>query len=297
MSSTGSTGPTAPAPAPAATWAWDDYDPAKNAVIIYDELLYVIHRWMLDIYACGSHRGIRDVPARRWAEMTKRYPVEPVASIAQIDATLGRSKTVTLSRQGIVFEHVRYGSDNLVALLADPKFREYAPDRRVRFRYDAGDLGVIRVRDPMNDHYFDVPALDQEYARGLSIWQHRIIVKYENQRSNGATDFSGIARAKADIAALFEAAWQGRKLKSRARAARHDGVGRHAMAGASVATSPAGSADAVRRATADAPSPGRLAKPCPVSTPAEIKRLPEASPRVENVEDEDDIYAKLGIAQ
>ncbi len=275
----------------------DDYDPVKNAVITHDELLYVLHRWMLDIYACGPHRGIRDVPARRWAEMVERYPVEPVESVAQIDATLGRSKTATLSRQGIVFEHVRYGSDNLVALLADPGFRKRAPDGRVRFRYDAGDLGAIRVRDPVNDCYFDVPALDQAYAQGLSIWQHRVIVKYENQRTNGAADFSGIARAKGDIAAIFEAAWQGRKLKSRARAARHDGVGRHALAGASETTSPAGSADAARRATADARCPGRLAKPCPFSTPSEIKRLPETYPRVENIEDEEDIYATLGIAQ
>lgn len=271
----------------------DDYDPIKNAVITHDELLYVLHRWMLDIYACGPHRGIRDVPARLWAEMVERYPVEPVESIAQIDATLGRSKTATLSRQGIVFEHVRYGSDDLVALLADPGFRERAPDRRVRFRYDAGDLGVIRVHDPVADRYFDVPALDQDYARGLSIWQHRVIVGFENRRTNGAADFAGIAQAKADIAAVFEAAWQGRKLKSRARAARHDGVGRHALAGACEATSPQGSAEAARRAGVR----GTPAKPRPASVLAGVKRLPQASPRVETIEDEEDIYATLGVAR
>jgi len=273
----------------------DDYDPAKNAVITHDELLYVLHRWMLDIYACGPHRGIRDVPARRWAELVERYPVEPVEAIAQIDATLGRSRAATLSRQGIVFEHIRYGSADLVALLAVPQFRERAPDRRVRFRYDAGDLGVIRVHDPVVDRYFDVPALDQEYAKGLSIWQHRVIVKFENRRTNGAADLAGIARAKTDVAAMFEAAWEGRKLKSRAWAARHDGIGRHALAGAGEATSPQGSVDAARRAAA-ALTP---AKPQSVlSVPAGIKRLPQASPRIEAIEDEDeDIYAKLGVAR
>lgn len=277
----------------------DDYDPVRNAVITHDELLQILHRWLLDVYACGPHRGIRDVPVRRWTEMVERYPVEPVESIQQIEASLGRSKLATLSSKGIVFEHIRYGSADLVAMLADTSFRERAKDRRVRFRYDAGDLGVIRVRDPMTDLYFDVPALDQEYAVGLSIWQHRVIVKYENQRTAGAADFVGIAKAKVEIAAMFEAAWQGRRLKSRMRAARHDGVGRYAQAGGDEVTSPAGSVDATRRASSSHPTSPQ--KPGVVVTPqgkvAGLKRLPQASPRVEEIEDDEDIYAKLGIGR
>jgi len=274
----------------------DDYDPLKNAVITHDELLQILHRWLLDVYACGPHRGIRDVPARCWAEMVERYPVEPVEAVEQIEATLGRPRTATLSAKGIVFEHIRYGSDNLVALLADPKFRERAPDRRVCFRYDAGDLGAVRVRDPATGSYFEVPALDQDYARGLSIWQHRVIVKYQNRRTVEAVDFSGIAQAKVEIAAMFETAWQGRRLKLRARAARHDGIGRHAPAGTNEATSPEGSVDAIRRA---GDSTIKSAKPETVLvTPTKtigFKRLQQISPKVEEIDDEEDIYAKLGI--
>lgn len=275
-----------------------DYDPARNAVVTHDELLHVLHRWLLDVYACGPHRGIRDVPARRWAEMVERCPVNPVESIAQIDATLGRSRTATLSNKGIVFEHVRYGSDDLVALLVDPAFRERAPDRRVRFRYDAGDLGTVRVHDPVADRYFEVPALDCDYARGLSIWQHRLIVTFENRRTNGAADFAGIARAKAEIADMFEAAWHGRKLKSRTRAARHDGVGRHAMAGASEATSPAGSADAARRAAAGARAAVASPEARPAAEPVGTERLLQPTPRTGADDEEDeDIYARLGLAR
>lgn len=272
-----------------------DYDPATNAVITLDELQHVLHRWLLDVYACGPHRGIRDVPARRWAEMVQRYAVEPVESIAQLDATLGRSKTATLSNRGIVFEHIRYGSHELVALLADPQFRERAPDNRVRFRYDAGDLGAVRVHDPVTDRYFDVPALDQEYAQGLSIWQHRLIVRFENRRTNGAVDHAGIARAKVDIADMFEAAWHGRKHRSRLRAARHDGLGRQALAGAGEATSPKGSVDATRRAAGGHGVPTLRSLP----PPKETRRLPHGSPQAvaneEHSENDEDIYAKLGI--
>lgn len=278
----------------------DDYDPARNAVITHDELLHILHRWLLDVYACGPHRGIRDVPARRWAEMVEHCPLEPVESIEQIGAILGRPRTATLSNKGIVFEHIRYGSDELVALLASPRLRERAPDRRVRFRYDAGDLGAVRVHDPIVCRYFEVPALDQKYAKGLSIWQHRVILKFENRRTAGTADFAGIARAKVEIAAMFEAAWQGRKVKSRARAARHDGVGRRAPAGADEATSPEGSVDAARRMATRAATDATTKSRPVLITPAGIvgiKRLPQVSPRVEDTEDEEDIYAKLGVAR
>ncbi len=163
------------------------------------------------------------------------------------------------------------------------------------------NLGLVRVHDPIGDSYFDVPALDQGYAKGLSIWQHRLIVRFENRRMDGAADWAGIAKAKVEIAAMFEAAWHGRKLKSRARAARHDGVGRHALAGANEVTSPEGSVNAARRASAKLATGRFTPKPSPAPKPLGkdigVKRLMQLSPRMEGIEDEEDIYARLGLRQ
>ena len=45
-----------------------DYDPQKHAVISLNALLEMIHVWIVDIYHQSVHRGIRDIPHRRWME-------------------------------------------------------------------------------------------------------------------------------------------------------------------------------------------------------------------------------------
>jgi len=270
--------------------ARDDYDPAKNAVITQEELLHALHKWLLDVYACTIHRGMRDVPARLWGELTVLHPIQPVSSIADLDSIFGRVEHRVLQRTGLTFEHVRFTSEGLVSLLADARFPKASPDRKIRFRYDPADVGMIRAHDPCEAWYIEVPAWDQEYAKGLSIWQHRQIVAYENRRNAGAADFEGCARAKVEVAAVFEAAMADRRTGSRKKAARHDGVGRLAPAGSSHETTPQGSVEAMRR---DAPPLGARTKPAKSSKAIAAAPVPSLQPD----DNDEDIYAALGIAR
>jgi putative transposase len=47
----------------AAKW---DYDPKKNALISMDDLERILPNWIVDVYHQSIHRGIKDVPTRRW---------------------------------------------------------------------------------------------------------------------------------------------------------------------------------------------------------------------------------------
>lgn len=49
-----------------------DYDPKKHALISMSSLNRVIHNWIVDVYHHSHHRGIDDVPARRWEIGTKK---------------------------------------------------------------------------------------------------------------------------------------------------------------------------------------------------------------------------------
>ena len=265
----------------------DDYDPAKNAVVTLEELLYVLHRWLVDVYACSVHRGMRDVPARLWDELTVKHPIQPVCGLGDLDCLLGRVEHRILQRTGVTLEHVPYCSEEAVALLGDARFRQVSGNRQVRFRYDPADLGSIRLYDPCRKSYMTVPAVDQDYASGLSIWQHRVIVGHVNSRNQGAADIEGCARAKVEIAAVFERAMANRKMGTRKAAARHDGVGRLAPAGASHATSPAGSVASARARRSTLPAEPKL-PPAPAAAPA-------AEPSNAQSPDKEDIYASLGI--
>ena len=270
-----------------------DYDPAANAVITHAELLYVLHRELLDVYACVPHRGLRGIPAQVHAELTAKYPVDPVEDIQYLNMLIGHVDHRTLRRTGIEFEGIIYYSEEIVALLRHPEFLRRSPDRTVRFRYDPGDLREIRVHDPMTDKLIRVPPCERDagYAIGLSIWQHRLIVKHRNERLKANADYEGKAQAKAELAEFFEQAYLRRgKIRSRRTAARFAGVGRLALAGSDESTSPVGSLDCMLRDEAARSASARVS--------ARVARSVEPSgaiPALDFTQDEEDLYAAHGV--
>jgi hypothetical protein len=93
------------------------------------------------------------------------------------------------------------------------------------------------VLDPQNGGYFHVPALDQAYAKGLSLWQHKVIRRYAQRQLNARTDIVGLAHAKAEIRALVERDFNRKSTHGRKRHARF--LENHAVPGPAVAARPA----------------------------------------------------------
>ncbi len=65
-----------------------------------------------------------------------------------------------------------------------------------------------------------VPAVDQEYANGLSLWQHKVIRRYAQRLLHARTDIVALARAKAEIRALVERDFNRKSTRGRKRHAR-----------------------------------------------------------------------------
>lgn len=208
-----------------------DYDPQKNALLTFPDLLWYVHKWVIDIHSRSGHGGRRDVPYRLWDELTVRYPVEPLNSVHELDCIFGRSEVATLTREGIRFKYIQYISDDLIALLRSPEFLKSLPaDRRVTFRFDAGDLKDIRVYLPHRDRYLTVPCGEfwRDSVSGVSVWEHQATIDHVNQQMKTTVDRDALARART---ALFQ-------MNGLAYGPRSEGIGRYAMAGDNTETSP-----------------------------------------------------------
>ena len=98
------------------------------------------------------------------------------------------------------------------------------PGTKVELTFDPGDLGHINVLDPRSGAYVRVPALDPAYAKGLSLWQHKVIRRYAQRQLNARTDIVALAQAKAEIRALVERDFNRKSNHNRKRHARflHD---------------------------------------------------------------------------
>jgi putative transposase len=193
----------------------DDYDPGKHAVILLGTFREILHKWIVDVYLQTPHRGIKDTPAHRWQSETGSLPPPLPPSAAALEIVLGMTVQRVVFHYGIELEGLKYNGPELGELR-----RRIGPAAKVELTFDPGDLGHIHVFDPLEATYIHVPAVDQAYARGLSLWQHRVIRRFAQCRLNARTDLVALAQAKAEIRALVERDFNRKSSRGRKRQAR-----------------------------------------------------------------------------
>lgn len=198
-----------------------DYDPAKHAVITLGTLKKIIQIWIVDVYHQEIHRGLGTSPRAAWEDGMLRggedgAPVDrylPPASI-EVESAFSASKTRSLTHKGIELDSLYYNSPELGAL------REaWGAEMRVEVRIQDDDLGSIIVVANEGKTLIRVPALDQDYAAGLTRWQHSVCKRYRSQLQEDDDREIGLLEAKNLIRALIQEdmLMGGKKSKTRVR--------------------------------------------------------------------------------
>lgn len=197
-----------------------DYDPSKHAIVGFNTLLTVLHKFIIDYYQDRPHRGINDVPARLWRESTELHPpaLPPHRDILQV--LLGQLETRTIQHYGVELFGLRY-NDPSIQLLR----RRHKRGFNFKIKYTGRDLGVIHVLDPDNDQFLPAPSIHPQYANGLNYYAHRVIRNYAKRRMDTASDPLKLAQAKEEIREIVARDWKAlKKTGPRGRMARLRGV-------------------------------------------------------------------------
>lgn len=171
-----------------------DYDPAKHAVISLDALLELIHVWIVDVYHQQVQRGLGDIPHRRWSAAVAEHPPGLPRSASDLDVLVGCVAERRITNSGIELFTLRYNSPELGLIR-----RSVPRGEKVRLKYDPADLSAIYVLDPARDSYVAVPALDEQYTRRLTLWQHDVIRRYARRTIAEQVDTAGLVRARERI--------------------------------------------------------------------------------------------------
>ena len=140
-------------------------------------------------------------PARKWNESVNEFPPRWPASRGDLDISLGQIDQRIIGNRGIEFKGLFYNSRELSTLR-----RKLPPRQKVTIKYMPDDIGSIYVRDPLSADYVLVPALDQAYARGKTLWLHEVILKYAKEHTNGRVDREAILRAERAIQKVVDKA-------------------------------------------------------------------------------------------
>jgi len=171
-----------------------DYDPQKHAVVTLQALLEVIHVWIVDVYHQRIHRGIQDIPSRRWRESVSEWPPNLPCSSTDLDILVGFVEQRCVGPSGVELFGLQYNCAELGQVR-----RSLAQGEKVKVKYDPNDISRIYVWDKVSNSFLMVPALNQEYTAGLTLWQHEAIKKYTRQFLQSLVDAESLCRAKERI--------------------------------------------------------------------------------------------------
>lgn len=194
-----------------------DYDSLQYACLSRRDLYQMIHIFLLDIYAETFHRGLGAVPAREWDRALEkgflpRVPSDPL----ELSILLGRTDERVIQHYGIDFRCIRYNAESL-ALLRYQLNHQGGNNgaARVKIKYLPDNLGSIYVFDPFVKEYIEVPALDQSYAAGLTLWSHEVI-RTQVLKERDHVSLKALGEAKRKIQEIIKASKE-RSKKRRPR--------------------------------------------------------------------------------
>ena len=196
------------------------YDSARQACVYLSEVDKVMHLFVVDIYAERFHRGLQAIPARSWEDKIRCgfAPALPPSAQA-LSIWLSRTDTRVIHPYGIEFASLRYNCDELITL------RTRLKGQPAKIKYHPADLSGLYVYDSFERRYVRVPALDQNYTAGLSLWKHRVIRQAVLEEQDHV-DLIALGQAKRKIQAIVDEGRQRQRQQTRARMARWDTAGK-----------------------------------------------------------------------
>lgn len=193
-----------------------DYDPSKHAVLRLSTLREVVLTWIVDVYHQTPHRGLsKDTPARVWARDIQGVDRWLPASSLSVDTAFSRTEMRRLTHKGIEHDCLFYNSQDLRVVR-----EENGSEIDVEIRVMDDDLGSIIVVMPGGEQLIRVPALDVDYAVGLTRWQHRVCKRYQRHLQDDQSRLIGLLEAKNRIRELIRADMGLTKRRTRTRQAR-----------------------------------------------------------------------------
>jgi len=219
-----------------------DYDSLRHACISLQGFMELFHVFLLDQYAIDWHDGVGKnggIPIKLWEESVLSGYIPCLHhNVNDLRYILFPGELRTIQPSGIDLETLRYQSTALASLRSYLQSKTYkdrnkSDDRedgpgkpKVHVKYDPMDLSTLYVYDPRPEYedWLPVPAVDQEYTKGLSIHKHRVIRSYI-LRQKKAVDIYELAEAKKYIQEVVEREYGlTRKIRGRKKAKRYLGI-------------------------------------------------------------------------
>ncbi len=169
-------------------------DVAGRPVVTITELRAFVTRYICNEYnvkereGLGHLRTLKGSPRDRWYERIEKVRKTMVPDEQDFIALAGDSAMRTVTQKGVRWDHIRYQSPGLVAILANGEHVRGRTDGERRGTRHPGTEYLVR-RDPFDlarayltnpyapdDPIIVLEAVRLDYAEGLTLHQHRVLI-------------------------------------------------------------------------------------------------------------------------
>lgn len=193
-----------------------DYNSVEEATITLKELRGLIYFWAVEIYMQTKHRSINATPHQKWLKGLERFEPLLPSSRDHFDLICAKEYKRKLSHEGILFKHLFYNSEALRTMRI-----LYGNRAKVNIRVNTENLEKIWVHDPDSDTFIEVPCIDEDYVKNLSLFQHTMILKERRaQAIMSGEEEQNLAEAKEKLRQSIQALSKEKKIKKRSQVAR-----------------------------------------------------------------------------
>lgn len=184
-----------------------DYESEKTAAIGFKTLHVLIYKWIVEVYHQQVHRGIGMSPAKKWEEGERERIIEYPAHPDQLRVITGHVAERTLFRYGVEINGLKYNSPALQTI-----YRRFGERYKVSLKFYEDDVGLIHVFDPAEKSYLQVPAVDIEYAAGLTLHQHEMIRGKLREEAKANADLPMLLAKKHELQGMIDTAIRHKKM-------------------------------------------------------------------------------------
>jgi hypothetical protein len=149
-----------------------DYDPHKHGCLGLRAFYQLLWTWIIHFHATGQHSQFNVPRLQVWEESCELHPPSLISSKRHLDELFWVLRigqlTHNVDHRGVWYEGLRYYSPEI-----DYLRREFGAHTKVAIKTNPADLEYVLVRPRPDAPWFRVQAVDDGYARGRSLVQHK----------------------------------------------------------------------------------------------------------------------------
>ncbi len=155
----------------------------KKYSLPYHSFIQVLYIYIVDIYHNTYNQRKRGTPYSLWKDSQKNSPVSLPFSYDEINIIMSKTLQRSISKSGISIDNIYYNDENLNFIR-----RNTLGNCKVKLKRNWEDISYIYVFSDFLKKYFKVNAVDQEYTRGKTVFQHECILKISSKDAKNESD-------------------------------------------------------------------------------------------------------------